>query len=133
MTSINVTRIGAAAIAGIAAIHLLLAPEYLGEQAYVGVLFLLGAGAGALIAVRLWRGGDPASWALGVAISVGMAIGFVLSRTIGLPGFHESEWELSGLISLLLEAGFVTMAIAALAVGPFQYRGELPSESRTGS
>jgi hypothetical protein len=133
MTSTDITRIGAAAMAGIAAIHLVLAPEYLGEQAYVGVLFLLGAGAGALVAGRLWRGGDPASWALGVAISSGMAIGFVLSRTVGLPGFHESEWELSGLISLLLEAGFVGMAIAALTVGPFKYRGELPSESRTWS
>jgi hypothetical protein len=39
-----------------------------------------------------------------------MAIGFVLSRTVGLPGFHEGEWELSGLISLLLEGGFLLSA-----------------------
>jgi hypothetical protein len=110
MTTTNLTRVGAATMAGIAAIHLLLAPEYLGEEAYVGVLFLLGAGAGALVAMRLWRGGDPASWALGVAISAGMAVGFVLSRTVGLPGFHESEWELSGLVSLALEGGFIALA-----------------------
>jgi hypothetical protein len=110
MTTMNLTRVGAATMAGIAAIHLLLAPEYLGEEAYVGVLFLLGAGAGALVAMRLWRGGDPLSWALGVAISAGMAVGFVLSRTVGLPGFHESEWELSGLVSLALEGGFIALA-----------------------
>jgi hypothetical protein len=46
-----------------------------------------------------------------------MALGFVLSRTAGLPGFHESEWELSGLLSLLLEAGVVVAAVAALRSG----------------
>jgi hypothetical protein len=117
MTTTNLTRLGAATMGGIAAIHLLLAPEYLGEEAYVGILFLLGAGAGAFVATRLWRGGDPISWALGVAISAGMAVGFVLSRTVGLPGFHESEWELSGLVSLALEGGFI--GLAALAVGNY--------------
>lgn len=118
MTTLTITRIGAASMAGIAAIHLLLAPEYFGEQAYVGVLFLLGAVAGTLVALRLWRGGDAASWALGVAISVGMGAGFVLSRTVGLPGFHEGEWELSGMVSLLLETVFVgAAAVATLRPG----------------
>ena len=133
MTTTTLPRVGAATMAGIAAIHLVLAPEYFGEQAYIGVLFLFGAAAGAVIAGRLWRAADRAAWTVGAVMSAVMAIGFVLSRTVGLPGFHESEWELSGLISLLLEAGFAGMAIAALAVGPFQYRGELPSESRTWS
>ena len=44
----------------------------------------------------------------------GMGIGFVLSRTTGLPGLHESEWELSGVVSLALEAGFIAAAIPAL-------------------
>ena len=44
-----------------------------------------------------------------------MAAGFVLSRTVGLPGFHESEWELSGLLSLLLEGGFVAAALASVS------------------
>jgi hypothetical protein len=107
MTTTNLTRIGAAMMAGIAAIHLVLAPEYFGEQAYIGVLFLLGAAAGAVIATRLWRAADRATWALGASLSLAMAVGFVLSRTVGLPGFHEGEWELSGLVSLLLEGSFV--------------------------
>ena len=45
----------------------------------------------------------------------GMGVGFVLSRTVGLPGFHEGEWELSGIVCLLLEAGFVGAAARALA------------------
>jgi hypothetical protein len=105
----------AAAIAGVGLIHLVLAPEYFGEQAYVGVLFLGGAAACGYVAARLWRGIDtPVDWLLGAATSAGMFAGFVLSRTVGLPGFHESEWELSGVVSMLLEAGFVGAAVAAL-------------------
>ena len=44
-----------------------------------------------------------------------MAAGLLLSRTVGLPGFHESEWEPSAVLSLLLEGGFV--AAAAIAMG----------------
>ena len=115
MTNMSINRTGAALIAGVAAIHLVLAPEYLSEQAYVGVLFLLGAGAGALIAARLWRAADGLTWVVGAGLSAAMAAGFVLSRTVGLPGFHESEWELSGLLSLLLEGAFVAAALASVS------------------
>jgi hypothetical protein len=43
-----------------------------------------------------------------------MALGFVLSRTVGLPGFHESEWEASGLLTLLLEGTVVVAAANAV-------------------
>jgi hypothetical protein len=36
-----------------------------------------------------------------------MFAGFILSRTVGLPNFKESEWELPGIVSLLLEAGYI--------------------------
>ena len=107
-------RIGASLIAATGAIHLVLAPEYLGEQAYIGIGFILGGIAALLIGARLWRTTDQAAWTLGALLSAGMAVGFVLSRTVGLPGFHESEWELSGILSVLLEAGFVGCAAAAL-------------------
>jgi hypothetical protein len=98
-------------------IHLILAPEYFSEKAYIGVLFVLGAIVLCAFALRLWRGDDVPSWLLGALTMAGMGIGFVLSRTVGLPGFHESEWELSGVICLLLEAGFVVAAARALAPG----------------
>ncbi len=111
---LQLRRAGAALIAATGAIHLILAPEYLGEQAYIGIGFILGGIVALLIAVRLWREGDQAAWALGALVSAGMAVGFILSRTVGLPGFHESEWELSGIVSVLLEIGFVGCAAAAL-------------------
>jgi hypothetical protein len=45
----------------------------------------------------------------------GMAIAFVLSRTTGLPGFKESGWDGLGILTLVLEGGFVAAAIAALS------------------
>jgi hypothetical protein len=108
-------KVAIALISATGLIHLVLAPEYLEEQAYVGVLFLLGAAGCALVAFMLGRDGrDTRAWALGSLISVGMGAGFILSRTVGLPGFHESEWELSGILTLLTEAGFLALALPRL-------------------
>lgn len=110
-------RLAAGSLGIVGLIHLILAPEYFSEKAYIGVLFVLGAIVLCAFALRLWRGDDVPSWLLGALTMAGMGIGFVLSRTIGLPGFHESEWELSGVVCLLLEAGFVVVAARALAPG----------------
>lgn len=108
-------RISAAALAAVGVIHLALAPEYFEEQAYIGVLFVLGGIALTFLAVRLWRADDTPSWLLGAAIMAGMGAGFVLSRTVGLPGFKEAEWELSGVICLILEAAFVMTSASVLS------------------
>jgi len=110
-------RLAAGSLGIVGLIHLILAPEYFSEQAYIGVLFVLGAIALGAFALRLWRGDDVPAWLLGALTMAGMGVGFVLSRTVGLPGFHESEWELSGLICLVLETGFVVAAARALAPG----------------
>ena len=110
-------RLAAGSLGIVGLIHLILAPEYFSEQAYIGVLFVLGAIALGAFALRLWRGDDVPAWLLGALTMAGMGVGFVLSRTVGLPGFHESEWELSGLICLVLEVGFVGVAARALAPG----------------
>jgi drug/metabolite transporter (DMT)-like permease len=114
MTTPTLRRISAAALAVVGVIHLVLAPEYLDEQTYIGVLFVAGGIALCFFAIRLWRADDIPSWLLGALIMAGMGIGFVLSRTTGLPGFKEEEWELSGVIALVLEAGFVLTALRAL-------------------
>jgi hypothetical protein len=111
---LQIRRAGASLLAATGAIHLVLAPEYLGEKAYIGLGFILGGVAALLIAARIWRGSDPAAWTLGALLAAGMAVGFVLSRTTGLPGFHEAEWEASGILSVLLEIGFVGCATAVL-------------------
>jgi drug/metabolite transporter (DMT)-like permease len=123
MTTPTLRRISAAALAVVGVIHLVLAPEYLDEQTYIGVLFIAGGIALCFFAIRLWRADDIPSWLLGALIMAGMGIGFVLSRTTGLPGFKEEEWELSGVIALVLEAGFVLTALRALVPARDRSRG----------
>ena len=117
MELIRTRRTGAAAIGAIGGLHLLLAPEYLGEKAYVGALFIAGGLACLAFAARLWNHDDHLAWIAGALTAGGMALGFILSRTVGLPGFHPADWELSGLLSLLLEGGFVVLALQALGRG----------------
>jgi drug/metabolite transporter (DMT)-like permease len=113
MTS-TTRKISAAALAAVGVIHLVLSPEYLSEETYIGVLFIAGGLLLCALAVALWRADNVPSWFLGALTMAGMGIGFVLSRTTGLPGLHESEWELSGVVALVLEAGFVAAALLAL-------------------
>jgi hypothetical protein len=114
MTSITTRRLAAAALAAVGIIHIVLSPEYLSEQTYIGALFIAGGLFECVLAIALWRADNVPSWLLGALAMAGMGIGFVLSRTTGLPGFHESEWELSGIVTLVLEAFFIAVAIPAL-------------------
>ncbi|MGW1893681.1 hypothetical protein ACWCP6_26035 [Streptomyces sp. NPDC002004] len=92
-----------------AVVHLLLVPDHLEEMFYVGVLFLVGsvimlaAGAGIALSAR-----PVVAWLVGAAVSLGMIVGFVLSRTVGLPGYHEQGMEPPyGALALIAEAGFL--------------------------
>jgi hypothetical protein len=107
MVRTQIRRLAATLLAATGALHLILAPEYLQEKAYIGALFILGGLASLAVAARLWTRDDRLAWALGALTAAGMAVGFILSRSIGLPGFHESDWEPSGIVSVLLEAGFI--------------------------
>jgi hypothetical protein len=115
-------RLAAAAIAAVGVIHLVLAPDQFDEKPYIGVLFYAGGIGAFAVAARLWFRSDPIAWSLGSVIAVGMFAGFVLSRTTGLPGFKEPDWELSGIVSLILEAGFM----AALATCVQATRAAVP-------
>lgn len=114
MDTSTMRKLAAAALALTGLLHLILAPEYMAEQAYIGVLFIAGGLSSLAIGAWLWAKDDSRAWVLGSLVALGMAVGFILSRTTGLPGFHEGEWELSGIISVLLELGVVTLALAAV-------------------
>jgi hypothetical protein len=121
MISPGIRKLSAAALAVVGVIHLVLSPEYLSEQTYIGVLFIAGGLFLCALAVALWMRDNVPSWFLGALTMAGMGIGYILSRTTGLPGFKESGWELSGIVCLVLEAGFeagfVAAVVAALSRG----------------
>jgi hypothetical protein len=94
------------------AIHADLAPDHLREIPYIGVGFVL---ASLLLTLALLGvlADRRVGWLLGAALCAGMAALFVLSRTTGLPGFHE-DWSSDGglgLAALPPEVVFLACAI----------------------
>jgi len=113
--------LGAVLLAGIAWIHYRDIPDKLGETAYLGwgySLLVMGcAAAGAWLLSDRWRTG----YVLGLTISLGAMIAYILTRSTGLP--HATgdigNWaEPAGLFSLLLEAAFVVVAFMHLRRAP---------------
>ena len=89
-------------------IHLINSPEDLAEGSYTGLLYLANFFGAILAAIGIYRGRSW-GWSLGALISVGAFAGYVISRTVGLPGLPvETEWlEPLGVLSLIVEALFV--------------------------
>jgi hypothetical protein len=97
-------------------IHLIDSPEDLEEGSYQGFLFLANFLGALAAAVGIYRG-NRWGWGLGFLVAGGAFAGYVLSRTMGLPGLPvETEWlEPLGVLSLIVEAVFVGLCLAILA------------------
>jgi uncharacterized membrane protein YfcA len=97
-------------------IHLINSPGDLEEGAYTGVLYLANFVGTLASAVGIyWR--KRWGWVLGFLVAGGAFAGYVISRTVGLPGLPvETEWlEPLGVLSLVVEALFVGVYLAVLA------------------
>ena len=117
MTTTRTHWIGLLLLAGIAWMHYRDIPDKLGETAYLGwgyILLVAGcAAAGAWLLSDRWRAG----YGLGLVIGAGAIIAYALTRSTGLP--HATgdigNWaEPAGVVSLLLEAAFVVLAVMKL-------------------
>jgi len=105
---------GISLIAVVGLIHLLEAPEELEEATYLGPLFLANFGGAVVAAIGIYRNYSW-GWGLGTLVAGGAFAGYVISRTIGLPGLPVDEWlEPLGVLSLLVEALFVGLCLTIL-------------------
>lgn len=109
--------LGAALLAVIAWVHFKDIPDKLKETDYLGwayILLVAGcAAAGAWLLSRHPRRG----YVLGSVISLGAIIGYVLTRTTGLPHAMDDigNWaELSGIVALVAEGAFLVLSAVAL-------------------
>jgi len=130
-TTTSTMRRGAAvaALVGAGLLHAFITPEYLGEKLYIGLLFGLSVPLCLGVAGWLWVRDDRRAWIAGALLCAGMVFGFLVSRTIGLPGFDESGvWEhwTEGFPALAAELGFL-----GLAAGAFTARRPGVPESRS--
>jgi hypothetical protein len=117
--ALSLRIVAVAALVAEIVIHAYLAPDHLAEMPYIGVSFV-GASV-ALTGVLVWmlaRPLDPRPWLAGALLCVGMAALFVVSRTVGLPNYHEAWTSDSalGLWCLPPEVAFVACALRAVPV-----------------
>ena len=106
------------AILGTGLIHVVEAREAFGEATYKGLLFVAN-GLGALVAAagiyRNQRGlGWGLGWGLGLLVAGGALVGYVASRTVGLPGLPaepDAWFEPMGVASLACEGLFVVLFV----------------------
>lgn len=106
---------GISLIAIVGLIHLIDSPEDLEEGSYLGLLFLANFLGALTAAVGIYRG-NRWGWALGFLVAGGAFAGYVISRTVGLPGLPvEPDWlEPLGVLSLLVEGLFVGLCLTIL-------------------
>ena len=106
---------GALLIAALGLIHLVEAPDELEEATYLGLLFLANFGGAVVAAIGIYRN-YRWGWLFGVMLAGGSFVGYVVSRTMGLPGLPVEEWlEPLGVISMLIEVLFVGLGLAIFA------------------
>ena len=117
----HVVRRGIAAVGlvSIALIHLLDVHGKLDELAYVGVLFVGLIITTLLLGEAMIRTDHLRVWPVAGAVAAAMILGYIISRTWGLPGDEGGDagnWtEPLGLASLLVGGVVVLLALGRLA------------------
>lgn len=92
------------------AIHFIDAPGSFGDATYKGLLFVANGIAAIVAAVGIYRGERSWGWGLGALVAGGALVGYVISRTVGLPGLAPDVWlEPLGILSLLVEVSYVVL------------------------
>jgi hypothetical protein len=108
---------GAALIFLVGGGHVLISGEHFLTAPYLGVLFLANFFGSVVVALALYWSPNRWPWLLGDLISGGTVAGFVVSRTIGLPGAPEfvGQWfNIAGLLTLMLAGAFLSLSLLAI-------------------
>lgn len=125
--------IGVVGLTGVGLIHLLDAPGKYAETPYMFWMYI-GLMLGTLaISAELVRTGSRIAWAAAGGLALSAAVGFILTRTIGLPQARGDvgNWiEPLGLASLWVEGCLVALSGAVLATR--DARARLPHVKRAG-
>jgi hypothetical protein len=107
-----------AALFGVALVHVLQLPDAFTETFYLGLLFTGAIVAAILLSVALTQTSDERVWAATTALPALILLGYLVSRTTGLPGATDDvgEWtEPLGLVSIVVEGLLVCLGAALLA------------------
>jgi hypothetical protein len=109
--------VGAIGLAGVALIHLLDLPGQLSEKPYMFFLYLALMVSSVALAGVLIGTSDTRVWAAATILAALVILGYVLSRTTGLPQSTDDvgNWsEPLGVASLFVEGSLVTLGSGVL-------------------
>jgi hypothetical protein len=127
--------VGIVGLGGIALIHALQSPEAFEETTYLGALFIGAIVASLVLAAVLTRTSDQRAWAAAGGLAAAIMIGYVLTRTSGLPDatVDVDNWtEPLGLASLVAE-GLVFCVTVGVLASRRALSGRAPAQRRTRS
>jgi hypothetical protein len=113
--------VAAAGLLGIALIHVLDLPGKLRETPYLGAAYLGLIATSLCLAELMLRRDDRRLWVATAGLAAAVALGYVVSRTVGLPGAMDDigNWlEPLGLASLFVEGTVVLVALPGAAGHP---------------
>lgn len=111
--------VGFIGLLGVAMIHLLDVISKFHETPYLGVMYVMLMIASVIVAFALLHTGRPPAWMATGTLAGLTLIGFVLSRTTGLPSSDGDvgNWsEGLGLASMFVETGVILLSGYALAL-----------------
>lgn len=95
-------------------LHYLTAAEEYIEARYMGVLFLTNFLGSLISAAGIARRKLGWGWILGAIISAGSILGYIQSRTIGMPGMEVEAWyDPIGIPALIVEGLFLIVFVLA--------------------
>jgi hypothetical protein len=128
-TSATLPTLAAAGAIGEAVVHIPLLESHLTEAPYIGVGFLLLIVAGFTVGTKLLVAPDKRAWALCGLVATLALLGYILSRTVGLPQIHDDigDWQDPlGTLAILCEFTMLVATLVQLAVRPVRTgRGRL--------
>ncbi|MEO8357145.1 MAG: hypothetical protein ABI621_14640 [Chloroflexota bacterium] len=115
-------------------LHLITAGEEYSEARYMGVLFLLNFLGSLFAAVGIYKRILSWGWALGIVIAAGSILGYIQSRTVGMPGMEVEAWyDPIGVAALIVEALYLVVFVLAKPwPGSLNQQTDAASRNRSG-
>lgn len=107
------------ALLTIAVVHLLDLPDTWDSTLWIAIGYLAIMAGAVFVAALLLHGGNRATWLLAGLVAVAPLAGYLLTRTVGLPGDHADigNWgDELGTVSLFTEGLVVLVSIYGVAL-----------------